>query len=211
MFKVFVERGKSSNVLMTNFFLGWWGEREAKPIIYIHEIEGVDPGRVISYSVSKDIAQVLTTLQLGHDLEVGTNAQEAFANGMRGFLKLTSRRDVSLARVIAACEWSFDSDSEHVSAMKVVKVCIGLESIYGEDNSEGGLTKSLSDRCAYSLANDVFERKRIMKNCRELYKVRSSIVHGVKRKLSAADSDLLKFGMEILTGSIDKEVTLLPD
>lgn len=211
LLKTFVERGKNSKVLMDNFFIRFSSKKEAAPTIYIHELCNDELVKVTSCSVSKDVAEVLTRLQFASGLKAEADPVVTFTRCMQDFLKLTAAHNLSLSRVIAACEWSFDADSEHVPAMKVVKTCIGLESVYGEDNAEGGLTKSLSDRCAYSLATDMSERREIMKACKELYKLRSSIVHGVKRKLSDGDSDLLMFGMKVLTRSIDKEILLLPD
>ena len=209
--KVFVERGRESGVLIENIFLKLWPKKTAKPVIYIHEVEGDSIINSMSLSISKEFTEVLTSIQLSTVLYKGGDIRKLFVEGMKDFLKLTSSSDLSLVRIIAACEWSFDADSEHVPAMKVVKACIGLESVYGEDNSEGGLTKSLSDRCSYSLASSLAERKDMMRKCRQLYQLRSSVVHGVKRRLSSADSDLLIFGMSVLTCSINKEISLLPD
>lgn len=211
LFKVFVERGKESGVLLDNFFLRVWPQKTANPVVYIHEVDDGATVSSIRLSVSKDVAEALTCLQLSTALYKGGDLEQLFVEGMKDFLKLTSSDDVSLSRIIAACEWSFDADSEHVPAMKVVKACIGLESVYGEDNSEGGLTKSLSDRCAYSLASSASERKDFMRKCKDLYQLRSSVVHGVKRRLSTSDSDLINFGMSVLTCSINKEISLLPD
>jgi hypothetical protein len=209
--KVFVERGKEAGVLVDDFFMRFWPKKIAKPLVYIHEVEDGAVVNTINLSVSKDIAQVLTSLQLPAALCSDENPEKKFVAGMKDFLKITNSNNLSLVRIVAACEWSFDAESEHVPAMKVVKACIGLESVYGEDNSEGGLTKSLSDRCSYSLASNAIERKDIMRKCKELYKLRSSVVHGVKRKLSASDSDLLVFGMSVLTNSINKEISLLSE
>ncbi|EXF96296.1 hypothetical protein HK44_020795 [Pseudomonas fluorescens HK44] len=209
--KVFIERGKAFGVLVDDIFSKMWPRKTAKPVVYIHEIDDGSIINSISLPISKDIAEALTSIQLSTALYREGGIEKIFVEGMKDFLKLTSSNDLSLARIIAACEWSFDADSEHVPAMKVVKTCIGLESVYGEDNSEGGLTKSLSDRCGYSLASSAAERKDIMRKCRDLYQLRSSVVHGVQRKLSFADTELLDFGMSMLTSSINKEISLLPD
>jgi len=211
IFKTFVERGKASDVLWENFFLRFSSAKTASQYIYCHEHNSGAVRNIVRCSISKDVSEVLTSLQLMPKLADAVSANEIIANGMSDFKKLTRSNDLSLARIVAACEWSFDADAEQIPAMKVVKACIGLESVYGDDNSEGGLTKSLSDRCGYSLATSVIERKVIMRRCRELYRLRSSIVHGVKRKLSSEDMDLLHFGMAVLTGSIGKEIELVPD
>lgn len=209
--KVLVERGMNAGALVDNYFVKYTSTKESAPIIHIHELSNDISRRVLGCSISKDVAEVLTRLQFASALKAEADPAVSFAHSMQDFLKLTGSNKLSLSRVIAACEWSFDAGSEHVPAMKVVKTCIGLESVYGEDSSEGGLTKSLSDRCAYSLAGNMEERKEIMNKCKELYKIRSSIVHGVKRKLSVSDRELLTFGMLVLTRSIDKEISLLPD
>ncbi|WP_347158481.1 hypothetical protein [Pseudomonas aeruginosa] len=92
--------------------------------------------------------------------------------------------------------------------MKLLQVCIGLESIYGEDSSGEGLTESLSDRCAYSIGTSHASRAKIKQNFRTIYKLRSKIVHGVIQRLSEEEAKFLQTGEILLRKSLHKEMLL---
>ena len=70
--------------------------------------------------------------------------------------------------------------------MKFIQTCIGLESLLGDSagNEGAGLTTIMANRCAYSLSHNIHERKEIIKKFKELYEIRSKIVHGRSNKLS---------------------------
>ncbi|HFT8665935.1 TPA: hypothetical protein ACGSTW_000697 [Pseudomonas aeruginosa] len=113
-----------------------------------------------------------------------------------------------IQRLKSASEWAFDSLSAERDTMQLLQLCIGLESIYGDDVGSDGLTEKLSDRCAYSLAKSHEERERIKSEFRELYKIRSKIVHGVSSQLSSDERKQLSYGRELLRHSISKEILL---
>ena len=83
------------------------------------------------------------------------------------------------ARIKFAIDWYMQSLFNDDSVMSFIQLCIGLESIYGDDNYEGSLTKSLADRCAYLIGKSIPERKKIQSNIKEIYTFRSKVIHGV--------------------------------
>lgn len=212
--KTFIERGISSKVFVQNYFLSAGFDIPQKSELCARELSDGAEGATTFVSIPKDVVDVLGFIQVSASILSGSEFDSELKNGMRDYVKLVEAAiadEKQSARLIAACEWGFDANSEHVPAMSVVKTCIALESIFGDENGEGSITKSLSDRCAYSLALDMAERKSIMDNCKRLYQLRSKIVHGVKRELSTQDMQLLTFGKDILQRSIDREIKLLSE
>lgn len=112
-------------------------------------------------------------------------------------------------RIRAAAEWQIDALSNHNETMALVQTCIGLESIYGDDSSNGGLTDTLSDRCAYSLASSFEDRARIKSEFKEIYRLRSKIVHGVTNNLKSEDRVHARNAYRLLRDSIKKESGML--
>ncbi len=81
--------------------------------------------------------------------------------------------------IISAIEWCFNSYTSENTTMSFLQICIALEALLGGDTSELPLTKTLADRCAYLISNDIRRRTDIKKDFMNLYEVRSKLVHGV--------------------------------
>ena len=161
-----------------------------------------------SYALSRDINLLL------HKLTIVKGADESFVTPRieelsRGFEALIGAESTAAKKLRMACEWSFDALVEESAPMAVVKICIALESIYGDSNSEAGVTKTLTDRCAYFLANSHANRVEISNSVKDLYQLRSKIVHGVESRLNAQGRELLELGRHLLRQSINKELVLL--
>ncbi|WP_337058216.1 hypothetical protein [Pseudomonas sp. USHLN015] len=112
-------------------------------------------------------------------------------------------------RVKAAAEWHIDALANHSDTMALIQSCIALESLYGDDSSNGGLTETLADRCAYSLATTHAERAKIKAEFKEIYRLRSKIVHGVVNNLKPEETSHLRHAKRLLIASIKKESGLL--
>lgn len=205
LLKVFLERSFSSMLLLKN---APSSVLNSDGVVFIHLIGGGGEVRkIVSLNLPRDLASVLGGVRTVGVMNGIT--QHEFDVKLLGFQKLLSSKSVQAKRLMVASQWCLDSDVEAAPAMSVVKVCIGLESIYGDETSEGGITRSLSDRCAYSLAADSNERDGLVADCRNLYKVRSKVVHGVRVRLSADERHLLLKGRKILERSITKEIDMI--
>ncbi len=110
------------------------------------------------------------------------------------------------ARIKAAIEWSFDSLTAENETMAFLKVCIGLEALLGENEAGPSLTEALSDRCAYLIATSIKSRKNIKERFKELYKIRSKIVHGAINHLDRENLIQLEFAKHFLRSAIRKEM-----
>ncbi len=159
-----------------------------------------------------DVSSMLNKLELGVALakvELRDKIETLVCESMTGFRTIFSGNNAGHDNLMAACEWGFDAMAETSSPMKAVKICIGLESIYGERSEEGGITRSLVDRCSYSLGRTTVERAEIAAKCRRLYALRSKVVHGVARTLTSDEVLTLDFGLNVLKDSIEKEIIMI--
>lgn len=121
----------------------------------------------------------------------------------------TSDNDESTEPIKTAIEWAFDSLTNDNDTFAFIQVCIGLESILGDKDSQENITKTLADRCAYLLGNSISKRKDIREKFRGLYDVRSKLVHGRKASLDDEQRGLLKFAKNTLDQIILKEISYI--
>lgn len=110
------------------------------------------------------------------------------------------------ARIKAAIEWSFDSLTAENETMAFLKVCIGLEALLGENEAGPSLTEALSDRCAYLIATSIKNRRSIKDRFKEIYKIRSKIVHGAINHLDRDNLIQLEYAKIFLRSAIRKEM-----
>ncbi|HEA3677126.1 TPA: hypothetical protein RVT83_001829 [Escherichia coli] len=111
-----------------------------------------------------------------------------------------------LLRIKSAIDWLVNSIINEDKTMAFVQACMGLESIFGDDDYEGGLTTILSDRCAYLIGKNIKDRAEIKKTFREIYQIRSKIIHGVRNCLSEKEQTMLYMARQFLRKSILKEL-----
>lgn len=103
-------------------------------------------------------------------------------------------------------EWAFDADVDEDETTSFVKTCIGLEAALAEQSEEIGITAQLADRCAFLLHSTAIERGHTRKLIREIYALRSKIVHGNINGLSHADFELAGKASDILSQILKTEI-----
>ena len=108
-----------------------------------------------------------------------------------------------------AIEWAFDSAINKNETIAFLQACIGIEALLGEDSGQELVTDRLADRCAYLLGTYAEKRKKIRKNFRELYRIRSKLVHGRIVRLEGDERRYLEWGQLILGRMITKEIANL--
>lgn len=171
-----------------------------------------DTQRVVSTELSIEISKLLDSIDFNWSNEkVNAPFDEGnFDIPIKGYLRLPSllieSNEPESARVKAAIEWCFDSKVNENETLSFLQICIGLESLLGDDESSGGLTETLADRCAYLISSDIKGRRTIKDNFKDLYKVRSKLVHGVKNTLEHDQKWCKNWGHTILELSIMKEI-----
>jgi len=112
-------------------------------------------------------------------------------------------------RIRAAAEWSFDSQQNDNETLAFLQACIGLEALLGDDTKDEPLTVRLADRCAYLLGKGHKDRARIRKRFKDMYDIRSKLIHGRSPRLNLPDSQQLHFAQAVLGEVITTEARAL--
>jgi hypothetical protein len=85
--------------------------------------------------------------------------------------------DEALPQLILAGRWLFDSRSNGDALMGFMQLAICAEVLLGTEDGGEGVTAMLATRCAYLIAGSTKERDDLMTEFKNIYKVRSKIVH----------------------------------
>lgn len=95
--------------------------------------------------------------------------------------------------------------------MSFLQVCFGLEALFTENGvdikeEKASILSTLSLKCAYLISSTVEERKQNIDKIKEIYSLRSKLVHGRQNSLKRSEKDLLYYGRKILELSIEKKL-----
>lgn len=171
-------------------------------------------GSIESVPLPIDVCRYLERIRFNTQTDLWTGG---IRNGnLSALLALTLEPAATLIRnaseeaggIKAAIEWCFDSLCTENQTIQFLQVCIGLEAIFGGTGSEG-ITNTLADRCAYLVARNIPERNLIRSKFKELYEIRSKLVHGRTPKLDQNETSHLTWGRDILDLAIHKEMQMM--
>ncbi len=109
-------------------------------------------------------------------------------------------------RIAAAIEWHQDSVLDDDQTMAFLAACIGLESIFGDEESITELSKRLGDRYAFMLGQNRADRERLVKEFAEILVTRGALVHARARRLRGRDRQQLDRVRAMLKDSIRHEL-----
>jgi hypothetical protein len=95
-------------------------------------------------------------------------------------------------QITLASQWLFDSYSGQDQLLSFVQSMVVLEILLGDKSmsDEIGIGKLISNRVAYFIGDTHEERAQLLDDFKEIYNVRSQIVHSGKHKLSFEDYKL---------------------
>jgi hypothetical protein len=110
------------------------------------------------------------------------------------------------ARLTAAIEWYEDSLTDDDQTMAFLAACIGLESIFGEEEGLSELTGRLVDRYAFMLGKDRRERAELALDFQAILKLRGKLVHARSSRLRGPDRERLDVVRAMLWNSIQHEL-----
>jgi hypothetical protein len=170
-------------------------------------------------SIPKSIEKYIEKISFNEDNKYYKIAREkqgededAIINYMKGILirpakLITSSPEIKEAvSVRSAAEWAFEASISENDTIAFIQTCIGLEAIFGDDSDRESLTEALADRCAYLVADNIEQRKEIKKSFKELYRLRSKLVHGRVVRLKDDEKGYLKWAQRILNIAIEREM-----
>lgn len=114
-------------------------------------------------------------------------------------------------RVILASKWFFDHYKNSDPALQYVRLMTCLEIILGEGNINQGISLGdlLSNRLAYLIGKDYSDRAKILKEFKEIYNLRSRILHQGKHRLKREERAKMTTLIGYCRKAIDAESTLL--
>ncbi|PNB72472.1 hypothetical protein C1X64_19795 [Pseudomonas sp. GW456-E7] len=218
-FKIILQQGitkglfKQSKEGKAGFGLfGLLTHHHIKKLTIVSIDEGFEKPKTITSELPIDLCKLLNSIDINWDDESIKNSNEQ--NQLDRTITSTLTKPVQLiefsgdeaTRVKAAIIWCFDSYIVENQTLAFLQVCFGLEALLGDMTYNGNLTETLADRCSYLISNNIKGRRAIKKNFKELYEVRSKLVHGNATELDSNQLGHLNWGKSILEFAIFKEI-----
>lgn len=128
-------------------------------------------------------------------------------------LDLIFASDPEAERLRLAARWLFDSYATENELLAYVQAMVCLEIILGDASLIGeiGLGELLRNRCAYLIGKTSVQRNEILKDFKEIYDVRSHIVHRGKNRISARERGYYSKLIWYCKRCIQEELNLLQE
>jgi hypothetical protein len=161
-------------------------------------------------SVSAERFQVLALDTLDGNLDTPEKFAVSMRMALEGIRVAFMSGDTAI-RVRLAARWLFDSIAGSDPALSFVQAAVVLEVLLGDELAPDklGLSELLANRFAFLVAKTVNERTDLIKSMRELYSLRSQVVHRGKSELTLAELVKLMQLQRYCSVAIQKETKLL--
>jgi hypothetical protein len=105
-----------------------------------------------------------------------------------------------------ALEWAFDAETDEDPTTSFIKTCIGLEALLADQEDGVGITSQLADRCAYVLHRTAVTRAETRTLVKNIYQLRSKIVHGNVTSISHQNANLVAKASTMLLLVLQAEI-----
>lgn len=114
-------------------------------------------------------------------------------------------------RLRTSAQWLYDSFVNRDNLLSFLQAMVSAEILLGEESPSGeaSIGELIRNRCAFLIADSSTERDKIRNDMREIYRIRSKIVHAGKDRLSASEFDLLDKLRWYVRRVIFREIELL--
>jgi len=170
-----------------------WSAYPTKRKLIVHRVAGSNLELRLRIELDAEASQLIDDLKF-NDWVPGDHPLETKLGVYRldlDKLDLIFGTSLEAERLRLAARWLFDSyatDNEllaYVQAMVCLEIILGDASLIGEI----GLGELLRNRCAYLIGRTSVQRGEILQDFREIYDVRSHIVHRGKSRMSARERE----------------------
>lgn len=167
-----------------------------------------------SHSLDDDLAAGLESLVIGALDGVKGDQLVAFYKytllQMKGVFGYSDSQD-SIDRIQLAGQWLFDSYCSKNDLLSFVQAMVSLEILLGDKRTSDlmGLGELLRNRCAYLVGKTHSQRQEILAEFKDIYEIRSDIVHSGKNKLSREERRLKSQLLWYCGRAIQEELELL--
>ncbi len=110
-----------------------------------------------------------------------------------------------------SARWLFDSYCGRDKLLSYVQATVALEILLGDEEADANVSLGtlIANRCAYLIATSPEGRSNIIGAFRDIYRIRSKIVHRGKSRLNSDESSLFHYLQELVKLVIDKEQRLI--
>ncbi|WP_250633507.1 HEPN domain-containing protein [Pinirhizobacter soli] len=161
---------------------------------YIHAKKNDAWEFLSTISLDRTIAAVIERL-VPDDLQ-GTIKPDGLSNWMKkniDEISLILKRPKHSSNITLGAQWLFDSYATDDPLLSFISASVVSEILLGDKltSEKTGVTDLLANRCAYLISESHSERQKALKDFKEIYDVRSRIVHQGKRTLSGDERDKL--------------------
>lgn len=164
--------------------------------IRIYQAKESNWKHIRSYSLDHEFSRVLRTLRMNDYFEnVESNPElriemNGLLLGISGVFENTPKTEY----LLTGAQWFLEGMSATNKMLSFVQTMVVLEIILGDKSASArlGLGELLGNRCAYLIGSTLTERDEILGEFKEIYKVRSEIVHSGKTRLSQREKRLFE-------------------
>jgi len=189
----------------------------ASPQMYFYIHRNIDGKWVIDdkKDLMEDLSRTISDLVF-HDLKGSLDNDIKKKDWMKSCLyklkKVFSNNEQS-ERLLLAGQWFFESCTGRNELLSFVQAMVALEILLGDKAASDvvGLNELLGNRCAYLISVNHAQREEILKEFKEIYNIRSEIVHRGKSKLRAKERALLDKLQWYCRRVIEKEIELITE
>jgi len=189
----------------------WMGEKFSSPG-FVHALSGNEWKYVSQVSLDRTVARAIERLQFdfldGH-IANADQARSWLATNLKAIALILRTKKNEL--ILRGSQWYFDSFASENVLDAYIRATVAVEIMLGEEDGQDGigLTTMLANRCAYLISNNHDERENFLDDFREIYKLRSKIVHTGFDRLMQREQDMLYKLQWICLRIIQKESKLL--
>ncbi|MFG0610910.1 hypothetical protein [Delftia sp. WSY_14] len=176
----------------------------------IVESEG-DFAHVGEFDLGLSISSYMNNLSFSFDPEWSGFSEKIREIGLAIELMDNPKAEKNVRSIRRALEWLFDAETDEDVTTRFIKICIGLEAVLGEQSKDLGITEQLADRCAFILNKTTEDRKNTREAMKEIYKLRSQIVHGVSSRLTHKEAGIVAKAKLYLDRVLRSEISSLLD
>lgn len=136
--------------------------------------------------------------------------RQAWVNHCLSMASAAFKAGKEAERLRLAARWLFDSYATDRDLLAFVQAMVAMEILlgHGGDIQEIGIGTVIRNRCSYLIAANAEDREKITSDLKEIYKIRSNIVHTGKEHLSVSEFGMLTILRSYCARVILKEIEL---
>lgn len=186
-----------------------------KAKFYIHRYNADNWQIQRSHELDSNLSDTFNDLVF-HDLDGTLNSEESKIGWIKrafdGIGCVFKNKDKA-QKIILASEWLFDSYCGKNELLSFVQTAVVMEILLGEKAISDlmGLGELLRNRCAYLIGKSHKQRQELLEDFKEIYDVRSKIVHRGKSRLTLHEKTLFSKLQWMCRRVIYEEIELLKE